>query len=167
MPCSLKEPATVPHSSKTLILIHQTTWFHIYEDHNALILSWRYRQHVLPRAGTSGIPVKGHGGPQGCETLSCHHFLDNQLTDGGEVVSLTRWPPFIPTKIHGTYFWRRLSWPQGHSVAGMTRSIEKSNDLIGNQTCDLPAYIIVPQATALLHTPKCWCFIHQTTWHHI
>jgi hypothetical protein len=24
------------------------------------------------------------------------HFLDNRLTDGGEVVSLTRRPPFTP-----------------------------------------------------------------------
>jgi hypothetical protein len=32
------------------------------------------------------IPVAGRGGPYGCETLS--HFLDNRLTDGGEVVSL-------------------------------------------------------------------------------
>jgi hypothetical protein len=38
-------------------------------------------------------------------------------------------------------------------VAGRSRSIEKSNDLIGNQTCDLPACSIVPQPTALLHAP--------------
>jgi hypothetical protein len=24
------------------------------------------------------------------------HFLDNQLMDGGKVVSLTHWPPFTP-----------------------------------------------------------------------
>jgi hypothetical protein len=36
-------------------------------------------------------PVTGRGGPSGCETSSLPHFLDNWLTDGGEV-SLTR-PP--------------------------------------------------------------------------
>jgi hypothetical protein len=35
------------------------------------------------------VPVTGHGGPQGFEMLRLPHFLDNRLTDGGEVVSLT------------------------------------------------------------------------------
>jgi hypothetical protein len=34
-------------------------------------------------------------------------------------------------------------------VAGRIRSIEKSNDLIGNRTRDLPAFSIVPQQTTL------------------
>jgi hypothetical protein len=36
------------------------------------------------------IPVTGRGGPQGCETSMLPHFLDNRLTDGSEVDSLTR-----------------------------------------------------------------------------
>jgi hypothetical protein len=59
------------------------------------------------------------------------HFLDNQLTDGGEAVRLTRRTPCIPRKIPGTHFCLRLSRPQGHSAAGRIRSIVKSNDLIG------------------------------------
>jgi hypothetical protein len=35
------------------------------------------------------IPVTGREGPQGCETSRLPHFLDNRLTDGSEVVSLT------------------------------------------------------------------------------
>jgi hypothetical protein len=31
------------------------------------------------------IPVRGRGGPQGCETSRPPHFLDNRLTDGGEI----------------------------------------------------------------------------------
>jgi hypothetical protein len=50
------------------------------------------------------IPVTGHGGLQGCETSRRSHFLDDWLTDCGEVVSLTRSPPFIPRKIPGTHF---------------------------------------------------------------
>jgi hypothetical protein len=42
------------------------------------------------------IPVPGHGGPQGCETLRVLQYLDNRLTDGGKVVSLTRRPLFTP-----------------------------------------------------------------------
>jgi hypothetical protein len=33
-----------------------------------------------------------------------HIFQDNRLTDGGEVVSLTRLPPFTPIKIPGIHF---------------------------------------------------------------
>jgi hypothetical protein len=51
-----------------------------------------------------GIPVTGRGGPLGCETLRLPYFLDNRLTDGGKVVSLTRRPPFTPRKIPGTHF---------------------------------------------------------------
>jgi hypothetical protein len=40
--------------------------------------------------------VTGRGGPWGCETSRHPHFLVNRLTDGGEVVSLTRRPPFTP-----------------------------------------------------------------------
>jgi hypothetical protein len=32
-------------------------------------------------------------------------FLDNWLKDGGEVVSLKRWPLFTPRKIPGTHFY--------------------------------------------------------------
>jgi hypothetical protein len=36
------------------------------------------------------VPVTDHGGPWGCEISGLPHFLDNRLTDGREVVSLTR-----------------------------------------------------------------------------
>jgi hypothetical protein len=42
------------------------------------------------------IPVTDRGGPQGCETSRLSYFLDNRLTDGGEVVSLTRRRPITP-----------------------------------------------------------------------
>jgi hypothetical protein len=44
------------------------------------------------------IPVTGREGPEGCETSRLPHFLDNRLTDGCEVVSLTRRPLFTPGK---------------------------------------------------------------------
>jgi hypothetical protein len=73
---------------------------------------------------------------------------------GGEVVSLTRQSPFNPRKIPATHFCYRLSGPQGHSAAGKVRSSEKSNDLIGNRTCDLAACSIVPQSTTLSRAPS-------------
>jgi hypothetical protein len=64
------------------------------------------------------VPVIGHGGPQGCEMLRLTHFLDNRLTDGGKVVSLTSQQPFTPVKILGTYFCYRLSRLEGSGAGG-------------------------------------------------
>jgi hypothetical protein len=49
------------------------------------------------------------------------HLLDNRLTDGGKVVSLTRRPPFTPRKIPNTLSVKRLSRPQRHSAVGRIR----------------------------------------------
>jgi hypothetical protein len=46
----------------------------------------------------------GHLNVRNLDQARLPHFLDNRLTDGGEVVSLTRRPPFIPRKIPGTHF---------------------------------------------------------------
>jgi hypothetical protein len=90
----------------------------------------------------------------GCETSRLPHFPDNRLTDEGEVVSLTRRPPFTPRKFSGTHFCQRLSRTQGHSAAGRIRSIEKSNDLVGNRNRDLPACSIMLKLTTLPRAPK-------------
>jgi hypothetical protein len=42
------------------------------------------------------IPVTGREGPYDWETSRIPHFVDNRLTDGGEVVSPTRLTPFTP-----------------------------------------------------------------------
>jgi hypothetical protein len=61
---------------------------------------------------------------------------------------------FTPRKIPDIHFCYRLSRLQGHSVTGTIRSVEKSNDIFGNRTHDLPACSIVPQPTMLLRAPK-------------
>jgi hypothetical protein len=46
------------------------------------------------------------------------YFLDSRRTDGGELVSLTRWPSFMPPpawNISDANFCQRLSKSQGHS----------------------------------------------------
>jgi hypothetical protein len=64
--------------------------------------------HYYGRKATAekgkAVPVTDRGGPYGCETSRLPYFLDNRLSDGGEVVSLTRQPPFTPRKIPGTHF---------------------------------------------------------------
>jgi hypothetical protein len=52
----------------------------------------------------NSIPVIDPGDPQVCERSRLPYFLDNQLAHGGEIVSLTRRPPFTPKKIPGTHF---------------------------------------------------------------
>jgi hypothetical protein len=49
--------------------------------------------------------VRGCGGPKGYETSRLPYFPDNMFTDGGEVVSFTRRPPFTTRNIPGTHFW--------------------------------------------------------------
>jgi hypothetical protein len=44
------------------------------------------------------IPVTGRGCPMSCEASRLSHFLGNWITDGGQFVSLTRRPHFIPQK---------------------------------------------------------------------
>jgi hypothetical protein len=52
----------------------------------------------------NAIPITGREGAYGCETSRLPHFLDSRLTDGSEVVSLTRRSPFTLSKIPGTHF---------------------------------------------------------------
>jgi hypothetical protein len=60
--------------------------------------------YVAEEKKGQAIPVTGREGPKGCETSRLPHFLDNRLTDGGEVVSHRRRLPFTPRKIPGTHF---------------------------------------------------------------
>jgi hypothetical protein len=48
-----------------------------------------------------------------------------------------------------------VSRRQGHSAAGKIRVIEKSDDLIGNRTPDLPACSVVPQPATLPPNDVC------------
>jgi hypothetical protein len=59
---------------------------------------------VYRKGKALSLSLTGHGRPYGYETSRLPHFLDNRPTDGGEVVSLTRRPPFTPRKIPGTHF---------------------------------------------------------------
>jgi hypothetical protein len=70
--------------------------------------------------------------------LRIPHCVDNQQTDGGEVVSPTHWPHFTPQKhfysVSGPHFCYRLSKPQGQVWLEELDKLKKFSDLIGNQT---------------------------------
>jgi hypothetical protein len=76
--------------------------------HSPYSLILNYPQPQLPASHRSqlkpiqqkdkAIPVTGSGGLWGCGMLRVPHFLDNRLTDGGEVVSLAGQPRSTPQK---------------------------------------------------------------------
>jgi len=61
---------------------------------------------------------------------------------------------YPPGNITGTHFCQRLSRHQGHSAAGRIMLVKSSDEIIGNQTRDLPACSAVPQPNAPPHAPK-------------
>jgi hypothetical protein len=63
------------------------------------------------------IPVTGRGGPKGCEASRIPHFLDNRVTDGGEVVSLTHRPAALDTQEDSWYSF--LLEPESSPVCGL------------------------------------------------
>jgi hypothetical protein len=74
-----------------------------YVYNNQQPTAYKVSYGEIKRKGKA-IPVTGHGGPYGYEASKLPNFLDNRLTDGGEVTSFTRRPPFTRRKIPGTYF---------------------------------------------------------------
>jgi hypothetical protein len=71
------------------------------------------------------------------------HFaytIGSQLAVRSSVLLAGR--PLPARKIPGSHLCQTLSRPQDHSAAGMVRSIEESNDLMGNRTCDLLGCIL-------------------------
>jgi hypothetical protein len=78
----------------------------------------------INRRTGKALPVGGLGGPYGGEMSRPPHLLDNQFTDAGKFVNLTRRLPFIPRKIPDTHFCHMLGRSQGNSATGRIRSIE-------------------------------------------
>jgi hypothetical protein len=62
--------------------------------------------------------------------------------------------PLPPQEDSWYSFLLEAELPQDHNAAGKIRSIEKSNDLIGIRTCDLPACSIVPLLATLPCAPN-------------
>jgi hypothetical protein len=81
--------------------------------------------------------------------LKIPHCLDNRLTYGGKVVSLTHRPHSTPQKhflsASGTYFCQRLSKLQGLVRLDGLGKLKKFNYFIRSRTRDLPSCSIVPQ----------------------
>jgi hypothetical protein len=133
--------------SSTLILTlgpNQLIWDE--QPITCLHLVMRLKIHgAIPPPHTYSYPCNRPWKPIGLWDIEAPTF-SRQSGHRWHDVSLTHWLPFTPKKSPGPHFWQRLRQLQGHSVAGRIRSIEKSNDLIRNQTCDLPACSKVPSS---------------------
>jgi hypothetical protein len=64
----------------------------------------RFLLHAIIYVKVKAIPITDHGDSEVCRKSRLPHSLDSRLADVGEVVSLTRRPPFTPRKIPGTHF---------------------------------------------------------------
>jgi hypothetical protein len=63
----------------------------------------RYKHHLYIKS--NAISVIGLGGLSGCEMLRIPQYLNNQLTNVGEVVRLSHWPRFYSSDaLFGTNF---------------------------------------------------------------
>jgi hypothetical protein len=82
--------------------------------------------------GADNLVPSGAWTLQGREPLRIPHSLDNRFTNGGEVFSFTRRPPFILRKIPGADFCSRLNSAQSHNEVGKIRSNWISTNLISN-----------------------------------
>jgi hypothetical protein len=60
-----------------------------------------YTQKYVQKVKSKAIHITGRGGLRCCQTSRISHSVDNRLTDGGEVVSLTCRLRFTPRE----YFW--------------------------------------------------------------
>jgi hypothetical protein len=82
-------------------LLNQWTDFHqVWYERSANLCHRIFYNFLIT---DKAIPVRGHGGPLGCETSRLPHFIDNRLTDVGEVVSLTRRPAALYTQEDSGY----------------------------------------------------------------
>jgi hypothetical protein len=63
--------------------------------------------------------------------------LESRLTDGGQVVSPKRLPPFTPQEDSWYSFLLEAESPQGHSAAGNIRKIEKMH-FMWTRSRDIP-----------------------------
>jgi hypothetical protein len=77
----------------------------VASKHNVTrVVKWVQIESCKDKEKSKAIPVTGREDPEGCETSRLSHFLDNRLTDGGEVVSPRAGRPSPPRKIPGTHF---------------------------------------------------------------
>jgi hypothetical protein len=76
------------------------------------------------------------------------HFIENLLTDGGEIVSLLRWQKcFPPGRLLIHISVGSSVEPKAIVLLEELGKLKQIINLIGNRTCDLPACKVVAEPT--------------------
>jgi hypothetical protein len=89
-------------------------------------------------------------------------FHKNLHMNMGRLSALSTGRLYTPWKTPSTHFCYRLSRPQGHSAAGMIKSMKHLKDPIGNRAHNLPACSVVPELTALPRTSAAYKVVCKT-----
>jgi hypothetical protein len=90
-PVCFRSPAVDMYSEKiAIVIVYVCTYVCMY------VCMYVYTHTHTHTHKKLSIPVTGRGGLQSCEIWRLSHFQKNRLTDGGKVVSLTRWSCFAP-----------------------------------------------------------------------
>jgi hypothetical protein len=91
--------------------------------------------------------------------LRLPHFLDNRLTDGGEVVRLTRRPPFTPRNIPGTHSLR--GWVDPRTIVRLEKEDPyRSLSLMWKTTPDVSN--VDSESWHLISSETFACFRHKS-----
>jgi hypothetical protein len=109
-----------PLVSSEALVFQSTRRHHIAEESNFL-----KQRCFLTKKGEKTSPVTCRGGSYICETSWLPHFLENQLTDGGKGVRLTRRPDarYPPGRFLILISVKRLSRLQSHCAVGSVTTI--------------------------------------------
>jgi len=75
-------------------------------------------------------PCTGLERSLGLQEVEAPRISIQSVHEGGKFIRPMHWLPLAPGDTLGTYFFWGLSQPQGHSVAGRSKSLKYTNDPI-------------------------------------
>jgi hypothetical protein len=143
-------PTEAKVSIITVFCRHLLVYYYIMteqREHGTVYRHYKILWCIWGRKKGKAIPVTGRGGPRDCETSRLPHFPTIGSQMAVRVSALCAGLPLPPGRFLILISVR--GWVDPRIIVRLEglRKLKKSNDLIGNQTRDLPTCSIVPQPT--------------------